>query len=141
MEYKRFGDTCVVRFDKGDMIADEILKIAKAEDIKVAHLSAIGATDDFEVGVFDMEKKAYNRVHFTGENFEICSLNGTLSTMNGEPYLHAHITAARGQAEVVGGHFFNGVISLTGEMIIRIIDGVVDRVHDDKLNINIYDFK
>lgn len=139
MNYKRFGNTCVVRFDKGDVIADEILKIANAEDIKVAYLSGIGATDDFEVGVFDVAKKAYNRVHFTGEGFEICSLNGTLSTMNGEPYLHAHITAARDKAEVVGGHFFNGVISLTGEMVITIIDGVVDRRVDEELRINIYD--
>ena len=139
MNYKRFGDTCVVRFDKGDMVFDEIINIAKKENIKLAHISAIGATDDFEIGVFDMGKKAYNKVRYSGENFEICSINGTITTLKGEVYPHVHITAARGQGEVVGGHFFNAKISITGEMIIRIINGEVDRRFDEELGINIYD--
>lgn len=59
--------------------------------------------------------------------------------MNGEPYIHVHISAASGRGEVVGGHFLSGTICLTCEMVITVIHGVIDRVHDDELDINIYD--
>ena len=138
MKYKRFENTIVARFDKGDEITESIKKIIAAENIKLAQLSAIGATDDFHIGIFNMETKQYKKMHITGMH-EICSLNGTINTMNKEPYMHLHITAASGDGEVVGGHFFSGIICLTCEMIITVINGEVDRVHNDELNINTFD--
>ena len=139
MKYRRFKDTIVVRMDKGDDIMEGINAVIKAEDIKLAHVSALGATDDFTIGIFNNEKRAYDQRHITGAVHEILSLNGTITTMNGKPYIHVHISAASGKGEVVGGHFIGGTICLTCEMVIRIIDGTVDRIHDDVLDINIYD--
>ena len=138
MKYRRFEDTIVARLDKGDEIMESIKTIIAAENIKLAHVSALGATDDFHIGVFDMTKKQYNKRHITGAVHEICSLNGTINTMNGEPYIHVHITAASGNGEVVGGHFIDGTICLTCEMVITVIHGEIDRIHDDVLDINIY---
>lgn len=135
MEYKRFGNEIVARFDPQDEIIDCVLKIAKAEDIKLASVRAIGATDDFTVGVFNMEKKAYDEFTFTG-NHEITNLAGTLSTMNGEYYQHLHITCAGPGAAIVGGHLLKAVISLTCEVVITVIDGKVDRKRNEAIGIN-----
>ena len=139
MEYKRFNNTIVARLDRGEEILTEIEKIAKAESIKLAKVSAIGAVNDFTVGVYDVDKKEYKANSFTGD-FELLSLLGNIYTMNGEYYCHLHMSAGNEKGEVFGGHLNRAVISVTCEMFIDIIDGTVDREHDDSIGINLFKF-
>ena len=37
MEYKRFGNTVVVRMDKGEEIVEQVKQVALKENIKLAH--------------------------------------------------------------------------------------------------------
>ena len=135
MDYTRFGDTVVVRLDKGDEITETLKAVAAKEKITCGSITGIGATDAFSVGVFDLTKKKYNVFEYT-QNHEINALTGNLTTMNGGTYLHVHITCTDQAGKVVGGHLLKGVISLTGEIFITVVNGIVDRTHDDALGIN-----
>lgn len=139
MKYKRFGNTVVVRMDKGEEIVEQVKQVALKENIKLAQVSALGATDDFEVGLFDTQKMQYLPNHFTGDH-EIVSLTGTINTMNGEYYSHLHMSAAGKDGSVVGGHLKRAVISVTCEMVITLIDGVVDREFVAELGLNQFKF-
>ena len=135
MDYKNYGSTIVVRLDKGDEIARSLLEVAKKEKCGFASLTGIGAVDDFEVGIFDLEKGSYNRIRYTGD-YEINALVGNLTTKDGKPYLHVHITCTGNDGNVVGGHLFEGKISLTGEIFIQVVAGVADRKFDETVGIN-----
>lgn len=135
MEYKTFENTIVARLDKGDKIAKSLLLIAKKENVKLASVSGIGATDDFEVGIFDLDKSEYNRIKFEG-NHEINALIGNITLKDGEPYLHLHITATNRDGKVVGGHLFDGTISLTAEIFINTQNAGLERRFDENLGIN-----
>ena len=135
MDYKRFDNIIAVRLDKDDEISEQIKLIAEKENITAGSVSGIGATDDFTIGVFDLEKSDYEQFSFTG-NHEITSLSGNISTMNGEKYVHLHITCAGKEGKIVGGHLLKGVISLTGEIFISVADGLIDRKRDETLGIN-----
>ncbi|MBR0138678.1 MAG: DNA-binding protein [Firmicutes bacterium] len=135
MEYRRFNDTIIVRMDRGEEILEQVKAIALAEDIKLASVSALGATWDFTVGVFSPAEKKYYPCSFRGD-FEIANITGTINTMNGEFYTHLHMTAAGPGGETVGGHLNRAVVSMTCEMVINIIDGTVDREFDEELGFN-----
>ena len=135
MEYSVFDDIIVVRLDKDEKITESLLRVAKEEGISLASVSGIGATDDFEVGVFDLEKKEYDRIHYTG-NHEITSLTGNVTTKDGAPYLHLHITCAGAGGKMVGGHLFDAKISLTAEIFLQKANGKTERLRDDALGIN-----
>ena len=135
MEYQNFGNTVVVRLDPGDRIAESLLQVAKAESISAASITGIGATDDFTVGVFDLEKSDYNRMHYTG-NHEINALVGNLTAKDGEPYLHLHITCTDQEGKVVGGHLLEGTVSLTAEIFLQSFEGLIDRKKNPVLGIN-----
>ena len=139
MEYKRFKNTLALRLDKGDEIISSLLSAAQNEGIKAASFTGIGATDNFTVGVFNLETQAYDSFTFTG-NHEITDLTGNITFVNGKPYVHAHITCAGENANAVGGHLLDGIISLTCEIFINIADGEISRKHDDELNINRFNF-
>lgn len=135
MEYRVFEDHLLVRLDKGDEIAKSLSEVARKEGLTLASISGIGATDDFEVGVFDLERSDYERYRFTG-NHEILALVGSLTTKEGEPYLHLHITCAGEGGKVVGGHLFEGRISLTAEIFLQKAAGRAERLRDESLGIN-----
>ena len=139
MEYKKFNNTIVARIDKGEEILEKIKEISLKENIKLANINALGATNDFTVGVFKTSEKKYYSNNFKGD-FEIVSLTGTVNTMNGEFYTHIHMSAGDSDGKVFGGHLNKAIVSATCEMIINIIDGKVDRVFDEEIGLNLLEF-
>lgn len=139
MDYRRFGSKIAARIDRGEEILEKVREIAVKENIKFADVRALGATDDFTVGVYKTDRKEYFANEFKGA-FEIVSLTGTISTMNGEVYIHLHMSAGNDRGEVFGGHLNRAVVSATCEMIIDVIDGSVDRRHDEEVGLNLFEF-
>ena len=139
MEYKRFNNTIVARIDKGEEILEKVKEISLAENITLASVSAIGAINQFTVGVFKTEEKKYHANEFKG-NFEIVSLSGTINTMNHEFYTHLHLSAGNDKGEVFGGHLNEAFVSATCEMVINIIEGIVDRKYDENIGLNLFVF-
>lgn len=139
MEYRKFDSTIIARIDKGEEILEKVKEIALKENIKLASISALGAVNDFTVGVFKTDEKKYYSNSFQGY-FEITSLNGTINTMNGEFYTHIHMSAGNEKGEVFGGHLNRAVVSATCEMVITIIDGSVDRYFDEEIGLNLFEF-
>lgn len=139
MEYKRFDNTYVVRIDKGEEILEEIKELAEKENIKLAKVEALGAVNNFTVGVYKVEEKKYYANSFTG-NFEIVSLLGTISTMNNNFYAHIHMSAGNDKGEVFGGHLNKATVSATCEMVITIINGTVDREFNSEVGLNLFKF-
>ena len=139
MDYRRFGNRIVARIDRGEEIHEQLKEIALRESIKLAEVSALGAVDDFTVGVYKMAEKKYYANSFQGP-FEIVSLTGTISTMNGEYYAHLHMSAGNDKGEVFGGHLNRAMISATCELVIHVIDGRVERRHDEEVGLNLFEF-
>ena len=139
MEYKRFENTVIVRIDKGEEILEKLKEVSVKENISLAGINALGAVNDFTVGVFDTSKKNYKANEFKGD-FEIVSLTGTVSTMDGEYYSHLHMSAADENANVFGGHLNRAVVSVTCEMVINVINGTVNRKYDEETGINLFEF-
>lgn len=138
MKYQKFDHTIIARIDKGEEILEQVKAIALAENIKLASISALGATNDFTVGVFNTSEKKYYSNEFQGD-FEIVSLTGTINTMNGEFYTHLHMSAGNDQGAVFGGHLNRAIVSATCEMVITIIDGTVDRFADNETGLNLFE--
>lgn len=139
MEYRKFGHTIVARIDRGEEILAAIREIAGAEHIQLASVSALGATNDFTVGVYNVDEKQYHANDFKG-NFEIVSLTGTINTMDGEFYTHLHMSAGDEKGQVFGGHLNRAVVSAVCEMVITVIDGVVDRRFSEEIGLNLFRF-
>lgn len=139
MEYRRFGNTIVARIDRGEEILAAVREIAGAEHIQLASVSALGATNDFTVGVYNVDERQYHANDFKG-NFEIVSLTGTINTMDGEFYTHLHMSAGDEKGRVFGGHLNRAVVSAVCEMVITVIDGVVDRRFSEEIGLNLFRF-
>ncbi|NLK95781.1 MAG: DNA-binding protein [Clostridiales bacterium] len=139
MEYKRFDNIIIARIDPGEEILENVEKIALAENIKLANVNALGAINNFTVGVFDVNTKEYHSNNFIG-NYEIVSLTGTINTMNDKYYCHLHMSAGDSEGKVFGGHLNKAYVSATCEMVIQIINGRVDREFSKEIGLNLFKF-
>ncbi len=136
MKYQRFGDTLAVRIDRGEEILEQMKIACTAESVRLAGVSAIGAVDRFTVGVYDVTNKTYRKNTYEGA-YEIVSLLGNVSEMNGEYYAHLHMCAADASGACVGGHLNGAVVSATCEMLLSVLPGSADRFYDDITGLNL----
>ena len=139
MDYRRFQDTLIVRIDRGEEITEQLRAVAEKESILLGSVEALGAVDDFTVGIYNVAEKKYYSNRFQGA-YEIVSLTGTITTMDGQFYHHLHMSAGNDQGAVFGGHLNCATVSATCEMVIRTIDGTVERSKDPETGLNLFRF-
>ena len=109
------------------------------EKITLAEVKALGAIDDFNVGLFDVDEKKYHRNHFAFPA-EIVSLWGTITTKDGEFYSHIHMSAGDKDGHVFGGHLNTARVSATCEMIVEVSEGTVERKFNEEVGLNLFEF-
>ena len=138
MEYKRFNNKFIVRINKGEEIVETLKKVCKDNSIKLGSVTGIGATNKVTVGLFDVDTKKYHSTELTG-NYEIVPLQGNITTMDGEVYLHLHINVCDLEHHSFGGHLNSAIVSATFEAVIDIIDGKIDRKFNKEIGLNLLD--
>lgn len=139
MEYRQFGDTYVVRLNKGEELITQLRELCDKEDIHLAEITGIGAVNLVEIGVFNVNTKEYNTKVFEGM-YEITALVGNATRKDGEVYLHLHITFGDIEGTARGGHLVRTNISATSEIIVRRIDGEVGRRMSEEIGLNLMQF-
>ncbi len=137
MKVKNIGTKYVVRLDKGEEVIESLKEICKENNIKLASISGIGASNKVTLGLFNTSEKKYYSKDLEGV-FEITSLIGNISTMNDEVYLHLHCNVSDSDLTVYGGHLNYCRISATCELIIDAIDSTVDRYFDEEIGLNLF---
>ena len=136
MQYKKFGDTYFIRIDLNEEIMQSLKQLCKKEDIRLAQVNAIGASNHAVIGVYDLQAQAYHREELNGF-MEITGLTGNVTRMNGEIYLHLHGTMADRNNVIHGGHVIELTVGATCEMFVQVLPGEVSRSRDEDLGINL----
>jgi hypothetical protein len=139
MQYKQFGLTYMLRIDLGEEIIGSLKQMCEQEGIRLAQVNAIGATDHAVIGVYDLKEQQYHREELDGF-MEITSLSGSVTEMDGRPYIHLHVTMADQQNVLHGGHAIELRVGATCEMFVQAAEGAVTRERDETLGINLLKF-
>ena len=139
MKYRLFEDTYVVRLEKGEELVSSLSRLCKDENVVLATIEGLGACNRVVLGLYDIDLKQYHRKQFDGA-YEITSIIGNITRKDDEPYLHIHMNVADENMCTYGGHLYECNISATCELFIRVIDGRVDRKHDEISGLNLFDF-
>ena len=139
MQYRVFGDTYVVRLQRGEEVLACLRELCEKESISLGTVSAIGAVNHVVVGVYRVDEQKYVANTFDVV-MELTSLMGNITEKDGEPYLHLHATFGDLTGKVIGGHLNEAVVSATCELFVRKVEGHVGRRLDPETGLNIFDF-
>ena len=111
----------VVSLARGDDLRSSLESLAAEEQIPGAKVSAIGALEDPELGCYDLPSKTYDHRTFPGI-YELVSLSGNLTLLEGKPFLHAHVAISGHDYAVYGGHLFDSKIGVVAEVFVEPVD-------------------
>lgn len=135
MERLRTRYGYVLRLERGEEIVATLNAFAAEEGIRSGQVSAIGAAEEIELGFFVRPTTEYIRRVFEGE-YEIGSITGNFSELDGAPFLHAHAVIAGEDFAAWSGHLFRAVVSVTCEVQVITDPGITLRVRRPDLGFN-----
>lgn len=118
MQWKKNGDVILVTMVPGDKLKESILQAAKEAGIVAAEVSGLGAVRKVDLGLAKADFSGYNITHFE-EAWELVSLTGNISTLEGESFLHAHAALGGVGGEMKGGHLVEAEIAVTAEIFLH----------------------
>lgn len=109
--------TWAIVFDSGEEAMAGLVAFSSEHSIKSAHFTAIGAFSRTTLGYFNWETKEYDRIPIE-DQVEVVSLIGDVALEDGKPKVHAHATLGRPGGITAGGHFLEGYVRPTLEVIL-----------------------
>jgi hypothetical protein len=139
MESRKCGMRWVVRIDKGEEVVATLRWFCAEKGIRLGSVSGIGAADRVTLGYFETATKQYHTFERSGDH-EITALSGNVTTLNGEVYLHLHVTLSDQDCRAFGGHLSSALISGTCELVIDELEGGVDRQFNNEVGLNLLRF-
>ena len=124
MRYFVFGPRYIVRLDPGERIVETLTALCERDAIGGGYFHGLGAVGEAEIGRFDPAANGYAWARLTGPH-EIVSLYGNITTVEGKPFIHAHIALGDAALAVRGGHLKEAVVSVTCEItLVRFRDDI-----------------
>ena len=124
-----------VRIESGEEIIASLTAFARRENVRAGLISGLGAVGECELGYFVRPTREYVRRTFSGE-YEIGSLTGNFSELDGQPFPHCHAVIAGADLVAFTGHLFRGVVTVTCEVQVVTDPGVFRRVRRADLGFN-----
>lgn len=126
----------ILVLQKGENLFEGILRCAEAIKLKSASISGLGALDDVTVAYYDLNKKEYLTRVFKGM-YELISLNGNISLVDGKPFLHIHAALGTEEYQVIGGHIMDATVGPAAEISIIPFDHAMHRKYDDAIGLKL----
>jgi len=130
--------TFALVFDKGEEAKESLMRFAAENRLHGAEVTAIGAFSEVTLGYFDRQKKSYREIPMK-EQVEVLTFAGNIVEKDGKPMLHAHVVVGKIDGTAHGGHFLQGRVWPTLEMIVSEMPAHLCRKHDQETGLPLID--
>ena len=132
--------TFALVFDKDEEAKESLMRFATKNGLRAAQVTAIGAFSEVTLGFFDRQKKSYQEIPVK-EQVEVLSFAGNIVEKEGKPMLHAHVVVGKADGTAHGGHFLQGRVWPTLEMIVSEMPVHIRRRHDEETGLALLDLE
>ncbi len=131
MQSKEKDNLIIARLFPGEEIMGSLEQVCEKHNVKTAVLlSGLGQLAEFELGFFK-EKGNYLPEKFS-QPHELLSLTGNISLQQAGHEFHLHAVLSNAEKKVVGGHFIDGKVSITAEIVLLKSDIEVKRKTEEQ---------
>jgi hypothetical protein len=105
--------------EPGDEVVRCLIQFARAQEVDAAVVTGIGSISQAELGAGSGRAREHRR-RTVAEPLEACSLTGTVTLVDGEPFPHLHGTFARSDHSLLGGHVYQAVCATSVELVLQV---------------------
>lgn len=127
--------TFILILEEGDEAFACLTDFARKEGVTAASVTAIGAFRAATVAFFEFETKNYRKIPVEVQS-EVLSMIGDVAVDDkGEASLHLHVVLGLSDGSTKGGHFLEGHVRPTLEVVVRETPARLRRRHRADLGI------
>ena len=145
MDYRKFGDTYYLRFDKGEEVISGIKTICQKENIASATFSGIGGCSAAAVQTFLPEKGTFMTEEMEGLLELVCCMGNIVTDQNGALQSHTHALFAYmkgGKHFTIAGHLKSTTVLYTAEIELRpVMGGTIYHLPNEETGTGFWHFK
>ena len=117
MESAENENLIFIRLFPNEDVSTQLIKACQKHNVKTAVLiSGIGQLKEVKLGYF--KKKGNYSPKFFKKPLEILLLTGNITLLDEEYISHLHIVVGDENKNAFGGHFIDGKISITAEIVL-----------------------
>ena len=136
MKIKKFTGGYLLRLLRGEEVTASLTGFLKDNNISAGTVEGLGGVSDADLGFYDLPNQTYLHQIIPG-NLELVHYWGNITLVDGEPFVHAHAVVSGADYIARSGHFFNAVVAITGEFVVRHADWLVSRSPDAQSGLNL----
>ncbi len=140
MKFKKVGQKYLIKLERGEEVIKTLTQLCQSHQINFGTVSGIGGFHQVILGWYELSSKSYHWKDFLG-NLEVTSLNGNISILDGQPFLHIHCTISDESFHGFGGHLKEGRVGVTLEVVIEKSEGEMTRKMDEEIGLNLLNFE
>jgi predicted DNA-binding protein with PD1-like motif len=137
MKTNKQGSAYYVQVQRGEQVIASLTAFAKEHGLGAGSVVGIGAVTKVELGYYELPTRTYHRKTFS-EEYELVNLTGNFSLVDGEPFVHAHVTIGDAEYRAHCGHLFEAEVAVTGEFVVTPLEGAVNREQDDSVGLKLW---
>lgn len=125
----------IVRLFRGENVFEQLKEICLKHNLKTGIVvSGVGQLGFIELGFFK-EKGNYMNQKFENP-LEVLNISGIISKNTDSPDFHLHIALSDENKNAFGGHFINGIVSVTLEIVIMKSDIDIKRKVEEETGLS-----
>ncbi|HEX6134386.1 MAG TPA: PPC domain-containing DNA-binding protein [Longimicrobiales bacterium] len=117
VSYTDFGFLLIL--EPGDEVVRCLIQFARDHEIEAAVLSGTGTVSEVELGAAGAAAGAHGRTRITMP-LEACSLAGSITLVDGEPYPQLRGILARPDCSLLGGRVYQAVCAGRAEIAVQV---------------------
>lgn len=145
MTFKYDEYNYTLRFERGELVAEGLLKFVREQKIKGGWIVGLGGLSWATLGFYDLSSQQYSWTKLE-EPLELTNLTGNIAWSAGqqsEPALHLHATVSDASLHASGGHLQEAETAGTVEVFIHrwLSDDGLHRSRDEDVGLNLLDLK
>ncbi len=133
MYYSECKNGYVLRLEAGEEVQESLRLFSQNLEIQGGFYQGIGTLTQVELAFFRINEQKYDH-RFFDHDYEIVSLMGNISFVNGSPVAHSHVCLGDSSFNTIAGHLVRGIVSLTVEIFVTSTDIQMTRKEDPLLN-------
>ncbi len=124
--------------ERGEEIFSTVTRYCEEHQIHWGQFQAIGSVENVTIGYYDLPTREYVFREEAGP-FEVSSMDGNVTELNGVPVLHVHSVLSRcdESLETIGGHLRSATVAVTLEMCIWEVTQPLIRRFDDDIGLDL----
>lgn len=126
MRSQNYRSQAVLVLEAGEPVMQTVKRWLAEHKISGGAFTAIGGLRQVTLKYFNTSTRTYEEREIS-EQLEVLHLIGNVGILDGQPFVHAHITVGTREYQTYGGHFGDGVVSPVLELVLTRMGGTLTR--------------